>query len=316
MVLRGLRRYPVALAAVCSASDSGGSTGLIRDEFGDALPSGDIRRCLAALSQNDEMCELLEHRFEGDGSTTPRITNHNLGNLILLAAEQRWGAVAGIDAVGKILQINGRVLPVTTDIVHLIGELSDGTMLRGEGRIDTRDVGDERTLKKVWLEPKAFICREAAEVIINADMIVIGPGDLYTSLVPNLLVEGMADALAQSKARIVYVVNLMTKWAETRDYTAADFAETLLKYGIGHNKLDTVLVNYAKIPDAILDFYSKTEKATPIDVGEKTLARLRKLAHTVVYEDVLSTVGLQHNLIRHDPEKVGHCIMKILGEGK
>jgi len=316
VILKGLYDYPVKLCAICAVSDSGGSTGLIRDEFGDSLPSGDIRSCMEALLPHGKLKELLGHRFEGNGSSGPRIADHNLGNLILLGAQQMWGAVGGIRAMGEILQLRGEVFPVSTNIVHLLGELSDGSIIHGEGRIDTRNALDDRILKGVWLEPQAFICRDAADAIINADLVVIGPGDLFTSLVPNLLVEGVADALAQSKATIVCVVNLMTKWAETRDYTAADFADTLIRYGIGRDKIDVVLINSTPIPDSLLSVYSEREKSAPISVGLEALAHLDTTAYRVMREDILSIVGLKNDLIRHDPEKIGHCLMRILGEVK
>ena len=317
VVLKGLFNYPVDLSAICSVFDSGGSTGLIRDEFGDALPSGDMRSCMEALSPHGKLTELLGHRFEGDGSSGPRIADHNLGNLILLGAQQRWGMIDGITTISKILQLRGKVFPVSTNIVHLFGELSDGSIIRSERNIDTRTLTDERLLQRVWLEPRAFICREAADAIINADMIVIGPGDLFTSLIPNLLVEGIADAISESNATVVYVVNLMTKWAETRDYTAADFAETLVQYDIGRDKLDVVLVNSSPKPSDLLRLYKDRERSiVPIVEGESILRRLNFVSHCVVSEDVLSKVGLKNNLIRHDPAKLGYCLMRILGEGK
>jgi len=316
VILKGLYDYPVELSAICAVSDSGGSTGLIRDEFGDALPSGDIRLCMEVLSPHDTMRELLGHRFEGNGSRDPRIADHNLGNLILLAAQQRWGVVDGIVAVSTILRLRGRVLPVSTDIVHLVGELSDGVLVRGESGIDTRGIDDSRTLVNVWLEPEAFICREATAAIAEADLVVIGPGDLYTSLIPNLLVNGVADALASSKARIVYVANVMTKWAETRNYTVADFAETVLRYGIGRETFDAVLVNATPIPNPLLERYHQAEKATPVLAETAVLDRLRTLSRRVVCEDFLSNTGLTHQLIRHDSGKVGRCLMQLFGEGE
>jgi uncharacterized cofD-like protein len=242
-VNRGLHGYPVSPTAICTVFDSGGSSGILRDEFG-SLPPGDLRRCLLALAddQEDTLREMFQYRFT-NGSAPSSLSDHSLGNLLLLAAEKIWGPIEGIRRIGRVLGIQGQVLPISTDSAHLYAQLSDGLHIKGESNIDLRPLDDGRLVQRIWLEPRAYICREAANAIVNADVIVLGPGDLYSSIIPNLLVEGVADAIKRSRARLVYVSNLMTKWSETRDFTLVDFIKTIHSYNIGREKFDTVLVN-------------------------------------------------------------------------
>jgi len=311
IVLRGLVDYPVHLSSICTTFDNGGSTGRIRREFGNALPQGDIRRCMHALARNRPVRDLLEHRLNGEGK---EITGHTVGNILLLAAEQKYGVMDGIRVMSQILELCGDVIPVSTDNAHLVGKLSDGETLTGEDKIDVRSIDDDRTLTRVSLEPEAFMCREAAEAIAEADLIVIGPGDLYTSLIPNLLVRGMAEAIGGSRAKLVYVVDLMTKWTETRGYTAFDFVEQLFLYGIGRDTLDVVLMNNACVPEPILALYRGKEKSLPVAAEETILARMRTRCASVICDDLLSDFALKNELIRHDSAKLGRHIMTILGD--
>ncbi len=311
IVLRGLVDYPVRLSSICTTFDNGGSTGRIRREFGNALPQGDIRRCMHALARDAPVRDLLEHRLNGDGEG---ITGHTVGNILLLAAEQKYGVMDGIRVMSRILELRGDVIPVSTDTTHLMGKLSDGEILEGEDRLDTRPIEDDRTLTQVWLKDRAFVCREAADAIERADLIVIGPGDLYTSLIPNLLVEGMAEAFARSKGRLVYIVDLMTKWAETRGFSAYDFVDQLFQYGIGRDALDAVLLNRAHIPDGVLAAYREKERSLPVAADEGTLERLRPRCCRVVSGDFLSGEALKHGLVRHDSAKLGRLIMGVLGD--
>lgn len=308
-VNKGLHAYPVYPTAICSVFDSGGSTGRLRDELG-ALPQGDIRRCLLALAgdKDDTLRELFTYRFEGNGSS---LSDHSVGNLLLLAAEKKWGAIEGIRRISKLLDVKGQVLPVSTDDAHLYAELSDGSILTGETAIDRRDISDDRTIVRVGLTPSAFISTEAAEAIAEAEVLVFGPGDLYTSLIPNLLVKGMGEAIHVSKAKIVYVANLMTKWSETRNFTVSNFLDVLFQYGIGRDKIDVVIVNKTPIPESLLDTYLTEEKSIQIVEGDHIEERFAGKVERFVRADLLSEMGLNGGLIRHDSKKLAHTIVEL-----
>ncbi len=309
MVNRGLLKYPVAPTAICTVFDSGGSTGVLRDEFG-SLPQGDIRKCMLALASDsdDTLRELFNHRFAKNNSS---LSDHNLGNLLLLAAEQHWGPIEGTRRVSRVLGVRGEVLPISTDKAHIYAELSDGSTMCGEKFIDTRSIEDNRTIRRVWLEPAATITREASEAIVAADLIVIGPGDLYTSIIPNLLVGGIQEAIAQSKAKLVYVANTMTKWSETRGFDVADFVDTLLAYGVGRDSFDTVVVSAIAPPQALLERYAKKEKSFPVVYTPTVKARLEGRVSEFVEGDFLSQAGVEQGLIRHDSDKLAYELVRL-----
>src|SRR5438309_1999605 len=202
-------------------ADSGGSSGRLRDEFG-FLPAGDVRRCLVALAADDSvgmlLRQLFEYRFErGEG-----LAGHSFGNLLLTAlADLTHGTDRAIMEAAHLLRVKGEVLPITLTDSHLFAELEDGRIIEGEGAIDTRR--ESTPIARVYLDPPAAATEPALEAIGSADMIVIGPGDLYTSVVPTLLVDGICQAIAASPATTVYVCNLMTKHGETDGYAASDF---------------------------------------------------------------------------------------------
>ena len=308
-VNRGLHGYPVHPTAICTVFDSGGSTGKLRDEFG-SLPQGDIRRCLLALADdsNDTLRALFNHRFANNGSP---LSDHSLGNLLLLAAEQNWGPVEGIRRVSEVLGVRGEVLPISINNANVCAELSDGSQVCGEGIIDTRSIDDERTIKRVWLGPAAFITREAADAIIAADLIVFGPGDVYTSIVPNLLVSGIQDAIKRSKAKVVYVANIMTKWSETRRFTVADFVETLLSYGVGRDAFDAVIINTTSPPETLVARYAQEEKSFLVEYSAKIEEQLRGKVREHICGDFLNQAGVEQGLIRHDSYKLAYTLVQL-----
>ncbi len=309
IINRGLNRYPVSPTAICTVFDSGGSTGKLRDEFG-SLPQGDIRRCILALANDEDntLRDIFNHRFGKNGSG---LSQHSVGNVLLLAAEQLYGPIEGIRRVSKLLGTHGLVLPVSVDHSQLVAELSDGSTIEGEGVIDTRGYSDARTIVRVSLTPQAFICREAAEALKSADLIIIGPGDLYTSLVPNFLVTGISEAIASSGAQVIYVANIMTKYAETNAFSVADFIEILYSYGVGRDQLDTIIINSAEIPESLLEFYKETEKAAPVLYNDAIEKRVQARTKRIVHADILSETGLQQQLIRHDSAKLARCILSL-----
>lgn len=259
VVLSALKSYPVHLSAIVSMADDGGSSGMLRDQYG-ALPPGDVRRALVALSESsDTMRDLFNYRFKEGG-----LHGHSFGNLFLTALEKVIGDFASaVRETSNILNINGEVVPVTLDDVRLYAELEDGRILRGETKIDIPNVSYRPRIEKVWLEPEAGMNPSVTRVLHNADLIIIGPGDLYTSLIPNLLVKGVPRAIKQSKAKKVYVANIMTKFGETHGFQAEDFIKEIEKY-LGKNILNCAVFNNKKPLPSVLARYKK-ERAEFVD---------------------------------------------------
>lgn len=299
-VLSGLRDLPYELTAVVSMADDGGSTGRLREEFG-MLPPGDIRRALVALSHTDNkmLAELFSYRFDkGNG-----LAGHNFGNLMIAALERITGSFEdAVSETGKILGVQGRVLPVTTVKTSLRVELEDGRIVKGEGNIDVPKHDGNLKIIRTWLAPKARINPVAREAVLAADAVIIGPGDLYTSLVPNLLVNGMVAALKKTEAKVIYVVNLMTKFGETNGFNAADFAKVIESY-VGIGTVDYCLVN-DKMPSAVrLRAYAE-ELSEPVAINNEWFGIGMKLA--VV--DLLRAQGF----LRHDSMKLAKAIASII----
>lgn len=272
IVLRGLKLYPFSITAVVNMFDSGGSSGILRDEFG-ILPPGDVRRCLLALSdekEEDILRKLFMFRFEESSS----LNGHSFGNLFLTALSSIIkDEVTSIKTAGDLLNIKGRVLPVSIDKADVHALLQNGKIIEGETNIDIPKHDGNLKIKNVFLKPQAFLCKEAKSAIMEADLIIIGPGDIYTSLVPNLLVKGMKEALKKSKAKKVYIMNLMTKWGETNNLSASDCAKEILFYS-GISKFDYIICNNKKMKSEALKAYKK-EKKHPI-IFDKGLPFLAK----------------------------------------
>lgn len=293
LVLKGLKDYPLQIYSIVSMFDSGGSTGKLRDQLG-VLPPGDVRRCLIALADDDHeniLRELFLFRFEGG------VEDHSLGNLILTAAEQNYGNIAeGIKKLSKVLNLKGKVLPVSLDNAHLCAELDDGTIIKGETNIDVPE-GDRARISKVFLEPNAKVNPEAAEAIREADLIVIGPGDLYTSLIPNLLVNGIQEALAESKARVAYVCNLMTKKGETDGFRVSDFVNEIENYL--PKPVDHIICNENHISRMTLERYRLNNQFPVVfDMAEDQRAIVAELID-------------QPDVVRHNLKKLAHELVRL-----
>ncbi|MDO8560991.1 MAG: YvcK family protein [bacterium] len=296
-VLSGLRKYSLDLTAVISMADDGGSTGVLREEFG-ILPPGDIRRVLVAMSRTDDrlLSDLFNYRFDRGG-----LMGHTFGNIMLTALERLTGSFeSAIKEACRILGVEGDVLPVTLTNTRLAAELEDGTIIHGESNINIPKHNGGLKIKRVWLDPKAKINERARAALIAADMIVIGPGDLYTSIIPNLVVGGVADAIRKSMAQKVYVVNLMTKWGETNGFKAPDFIASIEKY-LGKGVLDYALVNSKQPSSERLKHYEK-ESAEFVVAG----GFLKK--PVPVFGDFLRKKGF----VRHDPDRLAKTIVSLL----
>ena len=292
--LRGLKQYTANITAVVTVADDGGSSGRLRDQFG-ILPPGDVRNCLVALADTEPLMEkLFQHRFDsGDG-----LAGHPFGNLFLLAMTQITGDFdKAIRESSGVLAVRGRVLPSTLDPVVLCAELENGETLAGESTIGRAPV----PIKRVYLEPDG--CRplaEAIQAIEEADVVVLGPGSLYTSIIPNLLVPGIADALRRSRALKIYVCNIMTEPGETEGYSCSRHVKALIDHA-GFGVVDYVLHNAATVPEPLLRRYAE-EGAVPVTAD---VAEVQKLGVLVRRSDVLDVTG---EYIRHDSRKLARVV--------
>lgn len=301
-LLRGLKHYTSNIVAIVTMMDSGGSSGRLRDEFGH-LPPGDLRQALVALSPDDRssltLRQLFNHRFsKGDG-----LEGHSFGNLFLTAlAEIAGGTDKAIVEAGRILAIRGKVYPVTLTHSNLVARLEDGTEVVGETNIDVRKEKSNVKIDYVYLDPKAYAYPQVLQEIETADVIVLGPGDLYTSIIPNLLVEGVAESINYSRAKKVYICNIMTKHGESDSFAASDFVQEIKTY-LEDGKLDYVVVNTSIIPEKLVKRYEK-EKAFLVRAD---IDKVKKLAKNVVGKP-LAAAG---TLLRHDAGKTARVIIDI-----
>jgi len=251
-LLSGLKKYPVHLTAIVSMADDGGSTGVLRDELG-VLPPGDIRQCLVALSESDMiMRELFNYRFEQGG-----FRGHNFGNIFLSALEKITGSFEeAVRVSGLVLATRGEVIPVTTRSISLVCGAADQTVC-GEDAINSASLSDKETLR---LEPDAYASPKAVAAIETADCLIIGPGNFYCSIIPNLLVKGIPEAVKRSKATVVYNCNLMNKAGHTDGYAVGDYVEEVERF-LGRGRIDFVTYNN-RMPDReLLERYGEEGKS-------------------------------------------------------
>lgn len=287
-VLKGLKDYDVDLTAVVNMTDDGGSTGILRDEFG-VLPPGDVRRCIVALSDSTEiMKQLFQYRFTNGSS----LKGHSLGNLLLTALKQITGSdEKAIKEACRILNIKGKVLPVTLADCRLKAELEDGTVVEGEKNLDNPKHNGALRIKRLSLDKPAKAYDDALHTILTADMIILGPGDLYGSVIANLVVDGVSEAIRNSDAKKVYVCNLMTKHGETNNFRASDFVCEIEKY-LGKDVLDYVIVNTSEFNPKVLESYCK-ENAKPAIFDKEDCEKFR--AKFIAAELITSTDVLRHD---------------------
>lgn len=316
MLLSGLRNYPAELTAIVSMTDDGGSTGVLRDELG-VLPPGDVRQCLVALSDSSrELRELMNYRFVSGG-----LKGHSFGNLLLSALEKINGSFSlGVAEAAKILNVKGEVIPVTNANTQLCMELKDGSVLKGEQKITLSQSLQQIGIRKNYLAPRAKANPLALKRIREADFIVIGPGNHYSSVVPNLLVTGVAEAIRRSKAKVIYNCNLINKPWHTENYSLDDYAEEIESY-LGGRRLDFVTFN-SRVPDKKL--IKRYAESRELLVKLDPAARKRR-SYQVVEADLLSDrrprysradrIAAGRSFIRHDGDKLAKLIMFIAEYG-
>ena len=313
VALSGLKKYPLDLSVIVSMMDDGGSNRVIRDEFG-LLPTSDLRQCIVALADEKEN-ELLRKLFTYRYSSGVGISGMTFGNLFMAALTDIFKSQdKAIEETCKMLHVRGEIVPVTFSSSHLVARYENGKQVLGEHSID--EPGEKQGIYKIVeleLIPKAKANPKALKEIREADLIVIGPGDLYTSVLPNIVVDGIAKAIRTSRAKKLYVVNLMTRFGQTNDLSAKDHVNVLQKY-IGGKVIDYCLINNSKnFPKGILERY-KEEKAHPVldDLGNKNDFKvLRKDFISSKIQIRALTDKLNRSLIRHDSDKLAKAIMSL-----
>ena len=303
-LLSGLKTIPgLHLSSIVSMSDDGGSTGRLRDRFG-ILPPGDVRRSLIALSGAPHLLnQLMQYRFvRGE-----ELEGHNLGNLMLTAlSEMRGSMAAAVGALGEILSIQGEVIPATDTDTTLFARLGNGSVIEGENRIDVYEAADrDARIERLWCTPHATANRDALRALGEADLIILGPGDLFTSLISNLVIEGIPEAIRASGATKVFVCNVMTEPGETCDFSLFDHVRELLRY-LDDDCLDYVLTSRTSFSADALSYYAERSQFPVIEREGERLSELTRAR--IVRADVAS----ESSLVRHDSLKLAVAMRELL----
>ncbi len=313
-LLNALKKYTPNITALVNMVDDGSSTGVLRDELG-VLPPGDARQNLVALSQSPKLRELFTYRFE-EGS----LKGHTLGNLFLTALEKMTGNFAeGVEMAGEILNVVGRVIPITTDDVHLVVEWPDGTKVHGEGNIDDMDIintgGDGHP--KLSLEPRGRLNPDAKKAIMNADLVVLSAGDMYTSLGGALSVDGVSDALQATSAKVAYVCNLVTKPGHTSNFTVSGHAAEIERMA-GAPIIDFMLYN-TLMPDEELFAKYTREGENIVEIDKEALSKahykaigVELLAREGATRQKGDSIAAGRSLIRHDGDVTAQNLLQLL----
>lgn len=299
VLLRGLKKYTRNITAIVSVADDGGSSGRLRDDLG-MLPPGDIRNCLVALADKEsQMEQLLQYRFPAG-----ELAGHSLGNLFIAAMHDLAGGFhQAIRGMSRVLAVRGQVLPSTLQNVALGAEYADGSVVFGESNIP----GCGKRIKRVFLQPEeCHPLPEALQAIAEADAVVLGPGSLYTSILPNLMVSGLAGSIARSGAIKVYICNIMTQPGETDSYTAGDHVEAIMSHA--GRVVDWVAINREAVPRDQRERYAR-EGAVPVvaDIKEMEAAGLKVLSGQLLAGG---------EVVRHDPDKLARLIIKLIFKRK
>lgn len=308
-ILSGLKEMPVDITAIVSTMDNGGPNGALRDEYG-VLPPGDLRKCLIALSEADEMMRALIGFRYASGN----LKGQTFGNIFISTLEQVTGDITtALAHVQDLLKIRGRVLPVSLKNADLVMTLGNGAVLLGEHMIDEYQLVSKFGVKHLTIRPRVALNPDAKEAILQADAIIVGPGDIYTSLLPNFLVRGFSEALKKSRAKKIFVANLINKYGQTDGLSVGQFLDIFAKYTKG-NIFNTVLYNTEQLPASLIQLYKRE--------GEPVLFKKTFCPQSVTFvgKDILSHVPtkkqkgdvIKRTLIRHDPDKLARAIMELL----
>lgn len=292
-ICRGLKELEnIELTAIVTVADDGGSTGRLRKQF--HIPAmGDIRNVMIAMSKRESLMRgLMEYRFEDSDGTEMDIAGHNLGNLILTALTQQSGNfLEAIQQVAEVLNVQGKIIPATTEVISLFARMEDGVVVKGEANIPTLD----NHIVEVFYDQNVQATPQAIEAIMKADVVIYGIGSVYTSILPNVIIPKVREALKNTKAKKIYICNAMSQPGETDGYCLEDHVQALLSHGA---KVDVVIGSKDTIPPTILESYIRNG-SHPIQVSEL------KHAYRLIMEPLLT---FENGLIRHDPKKIAEVI--------
>lgn len=293
-LLRGLKQYPVDITAVVSVCDDGKSTGRLREEFNNPAV-GDIRKVLVSLSETEPLFQqLLNYRFE----TTSDLNGHALGNLLLTAMQEVSGSMSeGIESIGKVLNLKGRVLPLTEENVTLVGQMEDGTIIKGEHHITQ----SKAAIKEIYYLNDPKVCPEVLNALKEADLVILSMGSLFTSIISSLICDELVDTLEKIDAKIMYVCNMVTQPGETDDFKASDHVRLLNRY-LKNRKIDVLVVNSGKIEKELCEKYETLEQKDPVLYDKEEVA---KLDLEIIEADF---VCIEEEKIRHDVKRLAFHI--------
>lgn len=299
-LLRGLKEFPVDLTAIVSVCDDGSSTGVLREEFN--IPAvGDIRRVLAALSETEPLVmDLFNYRFR----TTSDLDGHTVGNLLLTASSEITGNLSdGIEALSKVFNLKGKVVPLTEDNVVLMGEMEDGSIVEGEHHITQ----NKNKVKRVFYKEEPIPTKEAVKALEEADLILLSMGSLFTSIIPNLICDKILDAIDRSHGKIMYVCNMVTQPGETENFKVSDHIK-LLNHYLKKRKIDVVIANDGEIDEGMARRYESLEQKDPVELDREETEGLVGIA---IYDNY---VTVKNNLLRHNVMKLSMDIFGYLLE--
>lgn len=301
--LRGLKKRTRNITAIVTVADDGGGSGVLREDLG-MLPPGDIRNCLLALANIEPtMKEVMQYRF-----TEGALNGQSFGNLFLAAMNGLYGNFeVALYKMSEIFAITGKVLPVTLNNINLIAELKNGKIVKGESRIPKEVKNDKTSIERVYLdEQDAIPLDEVINSIENADIIIMGPGSLYTSIIPNLLVNGVVDAIEKSKAPKVYICNIMTQPGETDDHNVLNHVNAIVKH-TNKNIIDYVISNSEVLPKEMIDRYQK-DGAEQVILDDKQREKLKTMGAKTIEENIIE---IKNNYIRHDAGHISDIVIKL-----
>ena len=303
ILLRGVKNFTSNITTIVTVADDGGGSGVLREDLG-MLPPGDIRNCLVSLANTEPIMEkLINNRFSNG-----QLKGQSLGNLLIAAMNDICGDFnEAIKEISNVLAITGKVLPMTLDNVKLFAELEDGSTIEGESNITFLNRKNGGKIKRVYTSPKLILpLKESIDSIMDADIVLLGPGSLYTSIIPNLLVTDISQALKETKAEVVYILNIMTQPGETNDYSVTDHVAAIIDHA-NSNIIDKIVVNSKEVDKYAKYRYKSIENSTPIYLTDEDREDMKELGIEIIEADICD---ISYDYIVHDPNKLMKAILE------
>jgi uncharacterized cofD-like protein len=308
-ILSGLKELPnIEITALVSMADDGGSTGILRDELG-VLPPGDVRQCLVALSEHTMIVrKLMNYRFSQGG-----LSGHSFGNIFLAALEKVSGNfITGVEVASEILKVRGRVVPVTGNSAKLAVQLKNGKVLVGESIIEHTDI-QSKGVERIFYKKRVMLSNHARSALKDADVIILGPGDYYGSLLPNIIVKGFTEAIKRSRAKIVFPINLTNKHGHTLAWGVREYVEDLERH-LGR-KVDIILVNNDMPSEKQIKKYRLQEGEGVLvtdNLKDKRVKKVSLMSFITPKKNKKDAIASTRSFIRHDPKKLATCIKHLI----